>query len=270
MKKYSYSVFLAILFLSNITKAEEHLRLATTTSTDNTGLLSTLNPVFEKENNVKVDVIAVGTGKALRLAQNGDVDLVLVHAPEAEQVFMKSGYGMEREPVMHNDFVLLGPVDDPAGLKQTHSLQLAMQAIAHSKALFISRGDDSGTDKKEKALWRAASIAPRGKWYLVVGQGMGAVLNITDDKQAYTLSDRGTYLAYKDRITLAIVYEGDKELINPYHVILVNPGKYPNVKYELAKKYSEFIRSEEGQNIIGSFRVNGKQLFHPDVKPSGE
>ena len=259
------SLLLSALMISNAVTAQDRLRLATTTSTENSGLLSLLHPPFEERYNVTVDVIAVGTGKALRLAENGDVDLVMVHAPAAEQEFVKSGFGVERLPVMHNDFILAGPAADPAVVKAASSLADAMTRIAQSTTGFISRGDDSGTHKKEMALWEAARIKPEGAWYLSVGQGMGAVLKIADDKQAYTLTDRGTYLAFDGKIELAIAYEGAAELLNPYHVILVNPEKHPHTQTALAQKYADFIQGEEGQRIIREFRISGEQLFIPDV-----
>lgn len=265
MKNYFYGLFLTVLFVSGIAHAEEHLRLATTTSTDNSGLLAVLHPPFEQKYGVKVDVIAVGTGKALRLGENGDVDLVFVHAPAAEMKFVESGFGIDRQPVMHNDFVILGPESDPAKIKAAASVPAAFKAIATGGSQFISRGDDSGTHKKEKSLWKMTGIEPKGKWYLAAGQGMGAVLKIADDKLAYTLADRGTYLAYKNKIDLVIVFEGAEALFNPYHIILVNPEKYTHVKYDLAKRYSDFVRGEEGQKIIREFKVGGEQLFHPDV-----
>lgn len=243
----------------------QRLRLATTTSTENTGLLAALHPVFEEKHNVKVDTIAVGTGKALRLGSNGDVDVVMVHAPGAEKKFVAEGSGVERLPVMHNDFVILGPKSDPAQLKAATSMNDVLQRIADSKSGFVSRGDDSGTHKKEMSLWSAASIDPKGSWYQAAGQGMGAVLQMANNKAAYTLSDRGTYLAYKNKIDLVVVYEGAPPLLNPYSVILVNPKKHPHVKTELAQRYADFIRSEEGQSIIANFKVNGELLFHPDV-----
>lgn len=259
-------LWLAILpIYSGAVYGEEHLRLATTTSTDNSGLLKVLHPPFEKKYNIKVDVIAVGTGKALRLGENGDVDLVLVHAPGAEKSFVEAGYGLARLPVMHNDFVLLGPEGDVAHIKQATSIEAAFTRLAAGKAAFISRGDDSGTHKKEMSLWRQASIEPHGDWYLAVGQGMGAVLKIANDKFAYTLSDRGTYLAYRDKIELRIVYEGAKALYNPYHLILINPEKHPHTKLDLAQKYADFIRGEEGQRLIREYKVADEQLFYPDV-----
>lgn len=243
----------------------ERLRMATTTSTDNSGLLAVLNSLFEKEQGVKLDVISVGTGKAIRLGKNGDVDLILVHAPGAEKEFVDEGYGVEREPVMHNDFVIIGPENDPANLKSAKNINEAMSKLMKSKQTFISRGDDSGTHKKEKNLWQRTKKKPTGDWYLSVGQGMGVVLRIASDKEAYTLTDRGTYLAYKEKIKLKVMFENDEALFNPYHVIMVNPVKHPHTKIKLARKYSEFIRSEEGQTLIRDFKVNGERLFHTDV-----
>jgi tungstate transport system substrate-binding protein len=266
MKKRS--CFPLILFLLPVftgVHAGEFLRLATTTSTENSGLLSELNPPFEKETGIKIHVIAVGTGKALRLAEDGDVDMVLVHAPEAEKKFVDAGYGVERRPVMHNDFVLLGPVTDPAGVQEAHSITDAMLRVAHNQATFISRGDDSGTHKKEQNIWSMAGIEPDGKWYLSVGQGMGQVLQLAYEMQAYTLSDRGTFLAYQDKINLKIVFQNDDALFNPYHIILVNPGRHPHTKSESARLYADFITGEQGQAVIRNFRVNGKLLFYPDV-----
>ena len=263
-----YTLFKSILLLILVSQsvyAVERLRMATTTSTDNSGLIKLLNPPFEKKYQVKLDVIAVGTGKALRLAENGDVDLVLVHAPVAEIIFANAGYGIERQAVMHNDFVILGAKADPANLRQASNVINALQRINEAKMTFISRGDDSGTHKKEMALWALAGISPAGVHYLAVGQGMGAVLQIANDKLAYTLCDRGTYLAYSDKIELQVVFEKDPALFNPYHVILVNPEKHPHTKIERARQYSAFLRSEEGQGIIREFRINDQILFHPDV-----
>ncbi len=265
--KILISSFLLLSLFAQCVNATERLRMATTTSTDNSGLLNLLNPVFEKKYQVKLDVIAVGTGKALRLAENGDVDLVFVHAPGAELKFVNAGYGIEREAVMHNDFVILGAAADPAQLKKAVNLKQAMQGIQRSASTFVSRGDDSGTHKKEMTLWKMANISPGGSWYLSVGQGMGAVLLIANDKLAYTLADRGTYLAYTNKIDLQIAFENDPALNNPYHIILVNPLKHPHTKIDLARQYSAFIRSEQGQRIIRDFRINDQVLFHPDVMP---
>ena len=257
--------FIYVLSIASNTVAEEFLRLATTTSTENTGLLSVLHPPFEQKTGVRVHVIAVGTGKALRLAQDGDVDLVLVHAPDAEIEFIEAGFGVERQPVMHNDFILLGPPDDPAQLRQATSLADAMSRIQQSGHDFISRGDDSGTHKKELELWQLAAIRPEGQWYLSVGQGMGQVLQIANEKLAYTLSDHGTWLAFKNKIEIGIVFENAPELENPYHVILVNPKRHPHTKIDLAREYAKYITGEEGQKFIREFNKNGQPLFYPDV-----
>ena len=261
------ATFLLLLSPLSAAEAEERLRLATTTSTDNSGLLAVLHPPFEKMSGIKVDVIAVGTGKALKLGENGDVDLVMVHAPRAERKFVDSGYGIERLPVMHNDFVIVGPAADPAGIRDMKSLANVMSKISQSAAGFVSRGDDSGTHKKELSLWKASSINPTGEWYLSVGQGMGAVLQIANEKLAHTLSDRGTYLAYRGKLQLDILHAGASELLNPYHVILVNPERHPHVKRDLAKAYVDFIQGEKGQRLIANFKVGGEQLFYPDVIP---
>lgn len=261
-----YILFILFALYSNSVVADlERLKMATTTSTDNSGLLAVLNPPFEKKYKVKLDVISVGTGKAIRLGKNGDVDLIFVHAPAAEKKFVDQGYGVERQAVMHNDFVLVGPENDPVGLKNVNNIKQAMTLLADKKHIFISRGDDSGTHKKEKNLWGLAGGMPSGNWYLAVGQGMGIVLRIADDKEAYTLTDRGTYLAYKDKVRLKVLFENDAALFNPYHVIMVNPEKHSHAKIDLARKYSEFIRGEQGQSLIRNFKVNGELLFHPDV-----
>jgi len=262
-----FLILLILLFgVSTYSFADvERLRMATTTSTDNSGLLAVLNPPFENKYGVKLDVISVGSGKAIRLGQNGDVDLILVHAPGAENIFVDGGYGIEREAVMHNDFVIVGPPDDPAKLKIAKNINDAMAKLIQANHIFVSRGDDSGTHKKEKSLWKFAGGIPSGDRYLSVGQGMGIVLRIADDKEAYTLTDRGTYLAYKDKIKISVVFENDEALFNPYHVIMINPEKHPHTRIKLARKYSAFIRSEEGQDLIRNFKINGEILFHPDV-----
>ena len=253
------------MLLTGTISAADRLRLATTTSTDNTGLLNEINPIFEVKYNIRIDVIAVGTGKALRLGENGDVDVLMVHAPEAEKAFMANGFGSERLPVMHNDFVIIGPPHDPAGVKTVTNIADAMKNIADGSASFISRGDDSGTHRKELSLWQIAGLEPGGARYLSVGQGMGAVIKIADDKQAYTLSDRGTYLAFTGKIGLEILYSGDKALFNPYHVILLNDERHPHIKSDLARLYADFIRGAEGQKIIADFKIGDQQLFYPDV-----
>lgn len=254
-----------LMLLSSMAMAVEHLKLSTTTSTDNSGLLAVLNPAFEAKFNAKVDVIAVGTGKALKIGSNGDVDVVFVHAPAAELKYVQSGDFIDRSAVMHNDFVIVGPESDPANIATASNAAGAFIRIANAKAGFISRGDDSGTHKKEKALWDNAGLTPDGKWYVAAGQGMGAVLKIADEKQAYALADRGTQIAYAEKMNLKVLFEGDEVMFNPYHVMAVNPAKHDHVKYDLAKKYIDFVTSETGQTIIKDFRLNGQQLFHPDA-----
>ncbi len=260
------------------------VRLATTTSTDNSGLLSVLLPPFEKKFGVKVDVIAVGTGAALKLGENGDADLLLVHAPAREEAFIAAGFGVNRRPVMYNDFIIIGPKDDPAGVGGEQDAGEALKKIAGKKSPFISRGDDSGTHIKEQSLWKGTSlplkeiekmivkkgkerevqfVAPVGEWYISIGQGMGAALMMADEKRAYTLTDRGTYLAYRDKIDLSVLSEGDSRLHNPYGTIAVNPERYPEVNYFGAMELIAWLTSPEGQKIIGDFRKGGELLFHP-------
>ena len=256
---------LSLLLLSFNTYSADILRLSTTTSTENSGLLSVLNPIFEQQNGVKLHVIAAGTGKALRLAENGDVDVLFVHAPKAELAFVNKGFGIDRAAVMHNDFVLLGPQQNPAQIKPNFTIEKSLNFISRTKSNFISRGDDSGTHKKEMALWTSAKLMPQGNWYHAVGQSMGAVLTIANEKQAYTLTDRGTYIAFQDKIDLIIQNQGDKALFNPYHIMAVNPEKHPHVRYDLAKKYINFVTSPEGQAIIQQYKKHGQQLFYPDA-----
>ncbi len=253
------------LALAGPVAAQERLRLSTTTSTDNSGLLGVLLPPFEKANGVRVDVIAVGTGKALRLGESGDVDVVLVHDPGLEEKFVAAGFGVDRRAVMHNDFVVVGPGADPAGLQGARSAAEAFRRLAAGKAPFVSRGDESGTHQKEKALWKAAGLKPAGAWYLEAGQGMGEVLQMADQKRGYALSDRGTFIAYERKVDLAILFQGDPGLFNPYSVIAVNPARHPHVKRELARKFMDYLTGPEGQKVIAGFTLEGKQLFFPDV-----
>lgn len=243
------------------------LILATTTSTQDSGLLDVLIPQFEKEHDYKVKTIAVGSGEALRLAGEGEADVVLAHSPKAEEDFMAAGNGESRLVVMHNDFVIVGPAGDPAGIKGATNAADAFKKIAASEALFLSRGDQSGTNTKELALWTSAGIQPGGTWYQETGSGMGATLNVASDKQGYTLSDRGTYLAQKKNLALDLLVEGDKALFNQYHVIVVDPKKHSNVNAQGARAFASWITSSEVQNTIGEFGVKdyGQQLFIPDA-----
>ena len=247
--------------------AQDRLRMSTTTSTESSGLLSVLLPPFEKANNVKVDVISVGTGKALKLGENGDVDVVFVHARPLEDKFVADGYGVDRKDVMYNDYVLVGPKDDPSGVKGAKSAVEAFERISVAgKADFISRADESGTHQMEKALWKALGIKPQGKWYIEAGQGMGAVLQMANEKKAYALADRGTFIAHENKIDVVILFEGDKAMFNPYGIIAVNPQKHSSAQYNLAKKFIDYVTGPEGQKVIANFKLNGKQLFFPDAK----
>ena len=245
----------------------DELILATTTSTQDSGLLDVLVPQFEKEHDYKVKTIAVGSGEALRLAGEGEADVVLAHSPKAEEDFMAAGNGESRLVVMHNDFIIVGPVDDPAGIKGATNAGDAFKKIATAEALFLSRGDQSGTNTKELSLWTSAGIQPSGTWYQETGQGMGATLNVASDKQGYTLSDRGTYLAQKANLDLELLVEGDKALFNQYHVIVVDPKKHSNVNAEGARAFASFITSPTVQATIAQFGVKeyGQALFIPDA-----
>lgn len=259
-------LLLLIIFI-NLCFASERIRVATTTSTDSSGLLEIILPPFEKMCGVKVDVIAVGTGKAIKLGESGNVDVILVHAPQAEEKFIAEGYGVNRRKVMHNDFILLGPASDPAAIKGEKSAAKAIMSIAKTNSMFVSRGDDSGTHKKEKSIWEKTGIIPQGKWYLEVGQGMGTVLQIADEKMAYTISDRGTYLAYRSKINLVIISEGDPILYNPYGVIAVNPARHPHVSYINAMAFIGWLTSPQCQQMIAQFKKGGEVLFYPDAVP---
>jgi tungstate transport system substrate-binding protein len=292
MKKLSF-IYIIFLVISGVVcvqaAAADRLRLATTTSTDNSGLLSVLIPPFEEKFDMKVDIIAVGTGAALKLGENGDADLLLVHAPAREEAFIAAGYGVNRRSVMYNDFIIIGPKDDPANIRGEGDAAKALAEIDRKGLVFISRGDDSGTHIKEQSLWKESGVplkevkkminkkgkdrevqyvAPEGSWYLSIGQGMGAVLMMADEKKAYTLTDRGTYLAYKDKLDLDVISQGDKRLYNPYGIIAVNPARFKKINYLGAMELIAWMTSVEGQKIIGEFRIAGEALFHPTaVRP---
>ena len=256
------TVVISLLILTSTGYAAEHLRLATTTSTENSGLLAVLLPPFEAANECQVDVIAVGTGKAIKLGETGDVDVIMVHARSKEDKFVDAGYGVDRRDVMHNDFVILGPEADPAGIKGGQDATEALSKIATSKSTFVSRGDDSGTHSREKQLWTKAGVAPEGDWYLEAGRGMGEVIVMAGERQGYTLSDRGTYIAYAEKTPLQVVVEGDRGLFNPYGVIMVNPARHSHVKVDLSKKFLDYLTSDQAKLLITSFRKSGKQLFY--------
>lgn len=265
MKRFLLVVCLMLLTMQSAL-AEKMLRLATTTSTYNSGLLDFLLPHFEEETDISVQVISVGTGAALRLGQDGDVDLVMTHAPAAEATFVEAGHGIEPRGLMYNDFVLVGPVADPADLQSAESALDAFKRIAESGAVFVSRGDDSGTHMKELAFWESAGQELSFDGYRSVGQGMGRVLSLADEMEGYALTDRGTWLAMKNRLDLALVYEGDARLFNPYQVILVNPERHPHVEVDLARAFADWLVSEQGQHLIDSFQIEGEQLFFASAK----
>lgn len=247
--------------------ANPNLILATTTSTQDSGLLDVLIPLFEAESGYTIQIVAVGSGQAMTMGQEGNADVLLVHAPAAEVTFMEGGYGQDRALVMHNDFVIVGPATDPAGIQGLAVVE-ALKAISAGSAEFISRGDDSGTHKAELALWKKAAFEPNSQaWYLESGQGMGATLTIASEKGAYTLTDRATYLANQGNLQLEVLVEGDHALLNVYHVITVNPEKWAAVNYDGALAFLSFMIAPATQEIIGKFGVDkyGQPLFHPDA-----
>lgn len=272
MKRFTtlaLSLLLVLFLLAPLAQANppeaDRLILATTTSTMDSGLLDFLVPIFEKENGCKVQVISVGTGAAIRYGKDGNADIVVVHDPVAEAQVVKQGFFVERKYLMYNDFVIVGPADDPAGIQGLSTAAEALKKIESAQATFVSRSDQSGTHKKEQRLWAAAGIKPKGAWYLEAGAGMEAILRIANEKQAYCLTDRGTYLVHQKEYELTIVTEGDKEMFNPYHVMLAAPAKYPFVNNSLARKFSDFLTSERGQKMIAEYGVDkyGQPLFYP-------
>ena len=245
---------------------EPFIIVASTTSTKNSGLFDYLLPRFEAKTGIDVRVVAFGTGAALRLARMGDADVLLVHHTPSEEAFVAAGYGLQRHDLMYNDFLLVGPLSDPTGIKDTSDVVAALRHIAAGRANFLSRGDDSGTHKRERALWREAAIAvgeASGTWYREAGAGMGATLNMAAALGAYTLSDRGTWLSFKNRRDLIELSAGDRRLVNQYGVILVNPERHPHTKAKAGARFIAWLLSSEGQQAIGSFRINGEVLFHP-------
>lgn len=242
--------------------------LATTTSTQDSGLLDVLVPMFEEKYGYMVKTIAVGTGKALEMGETGEADVLLVHAPDSEKPLVESGVAINYQLVMHNDFVVVGPSDDPAGIKGSATAAEAYKKVADSEALFVSRGDDSGTHKKELGIWKTAGIEPSGQWYQETGQGMGSTLTVASEKNGYSLTDRATYLALKDELALEILVEGEENLLNIYHVMQVNPDKFEKINGEAGQAFVEFMISPEAQQTIGEFGVEefGEPLFFPDAE----
>ena len=256
------------VFAAKAAPKQKNIILATTTSTQDSGLLDTLIPIFEKETGYFVKTIAVGSGQAMAMGQKGEADVMLVHSPDAEKKFIDEGYGVNRRLVMHNDFIIVGPAEDPAKIKGVKSSSAALKLIAEANALFLSRGDNSGTHAKEKTLWKKAEITPGGqKWYQETGLGMGQTLNVAAEKKGYTLADRGTYLSMKKNLGLDILTEGDAALLNIYHVIEVNSAKWPKANAQGAKAFADFMVSKKTQDMIKTFGVAkfGSPLFFPDA-----
>jgi len=299
MKKGCFLIFgavvLCIMIVGSVSVAEEKvIKMSTTTSTENSGLLDILLPVFKKDTGISVKVLAKGTGASIRDGMDGNVDVIFVHAKAREENFVAEGYGTKRYPVMHNDFVILGPAFDPAGIKGTKDAAKALRKIVEAKSKFVSRGDDSGTHTKEQELWQAAGLSLKtetkeivkkgkkrnvsfkspggiGEWYFSIGQGMGKTLIFAEEKQGYTLADRGTFLNYKlgrkEGFDLDILCAGDPALFNPYGVIPVNPKKYPHVKYEMADTFARWLISGKAQALIANYKIQGQQAFFPDAVP---
>jgi tungstate transport system substrate-binding protein len=266
------SLLATLLLLAGVAAAQDKvLLMATTTSTEDTGLLNVLAPEFKKASGIELRWTATGTGKALKLGENCDVDVLMVHAPDAEKKFVADGFGLDRREIMYNDFVIVGPAADPAGVKG-RSVKQALEAVAAKKAGFVSRGDKSGTHMMEIDLWKAAGLAVPEKesWYAQAGQGMMATITIAAEKNGYTLADRGTYIKYENNMggnpPLKILVEGDQTLLNQYAVIAVNPAKCPKAKLDLAQTFSAWIAGAEGQKVIRDFKVMGKPLFTPNAK----
>ena len=258
----------ALLFAVPGAQASEFITVASTTSTQNAGLFDRLLPLFEAETGIEVRVVAVGTGQALRLARNGDADLLLVHDKPSEEAFVAEGHGSARFDLMYNDFVVVGPASDPAGIAGTDDAAAALTRIAAVAAPFVSRGDDSGTHRRERALWAAAGVDPSGAsgtWYREAGQGMGATLNTATMMEAYTLADRGTWLSMRGRLDLRIVVEGDARLRNRYGITLVSPERHPHVKAALARRFADWLLSPTGQAAIDGFTIDGERLFIPNA-----
>lgn len=261
-------LFCLLLHGADAKTAEKTIILATTTSTQDSGLLDVLLPVFEKKTGYAVKTIAVGSGQAMAMGERGEADVLLVHSPDAEKKFMDKGFGSSRMIVMHNDFIIVGPAADPAKIKGVKSAAEAFKKIAETQSLFMSRGDNSGTHAKEKAVWKASSVVSAGqKWFQETGLGMGQTLGVAAEKKGYTLTDRGTYVSLNNKLGLEILCEGDKALVNVYHVIVVNPAKWPKVNAAGAMAFADFMVSKETQIVIKEFGVDrfGQPLFFPDA-----
>ena len=259
-------LLLALPWLGAAQAAERYITVASTTSTQNSGLFDHILPIFTEKTGIDVRVVAVGTGAAIRLARSGDADVLLVHHQISEEEFVAEGFGVERHPLMYNDFVIVGPAADPAGIKGGHDAVAALKSLAGQRATFLSRGDDSGTNKRELELWRHTGVDPKGHsgtWYRETGAGMGATLNTASAIDGYTLTDRGTWLAFQNKRNLTLLVEGDPGLRNDYGVILVSPARFPHVKSELGQAFIDWLTSDEGRAAIVGHKVGGEQLFFP-------
>lgn len=262
-------VLAAAFSLAPAAAQEKFITVASTTSTQNSGLFDSILPVFQKKTGIQVRVVAVGTGQAIKLGQNGDADVLFVHHRPSEDKFIAEGYGVKRYGVMYNDFVVVGPKSDPAKVMGTKDVVAAFKKIAAAKAPFASRADDSGTHKMELSLWKEGAVdvkASSGTWYRETGSGMGATLNTAAGMNAYSLADRGTWLSFKNRADLVVVVEGDSKLFNPYGIMLVSPKKFPHVKADLGQSFIDWIVSKDGQQAIADYKINGESLFTPDAK----
>ena len=262
----------SLAFAGSARAQDKSIVVASTTSTQDSGLFGHILPMFKAKTGIDVKVVAQGTGQALDTGRRGDADVVFVHAKPAEEKFLSEGFGVKRYPVMYNDFILIGPKSDPAGIKGSKDIVAALGAIKAKGADFISRGDKSGTHQAELNLWKVAGVdiaRDKGPWYKEIGQGMGAALNTASASNAYVLADRGTWLSFKNRGDLVIAVEGDKRMFNQYGVMLVNPQKHPSVKKDLGQQFIDWLVSSEGQKAIADYKINGEQLFYPNANDSG-
>lgn len=258
----------ALLAAPGVQADDRYITVASTTSTEASGLFGHILPKFEDRTGIDVRVVAVGTGQAIEIARRGDADVLFVHHKPSEREFVANGHGVKRYPVMYNDFILVGPAADPAGIGGMQDASKALAAIAEAGAAFASRGDDSGTHKKELGLWDKAGVEPDGSWYREMGAGMGKTLNTAAAMDAYALADRGTWISFDNRQDLELLVEGDPDLFNPYGVMLVSPEQHPHVKAEMGQRFIDWLVSDAGQEAIASYRLRGKQLFHPNADGS--
>jgi tungstate transport system substrate-binding protein len=271
-RRFWLAALVAIAFIGTASAQEKSIVVSSTTSTQDSGLFGHILPLFKQKTGIDVKVVSQGTGQALDTGRRGDADVVFVHARAQEEKFVAEGFGVKRHPVMYNDFILVGPKDDPAGIKGSKDIVAALKSIKAKGAPFISRGDRSGTHAAELNLWKVADIdiaKDKGPWYKEIGQGMGAALNTASASNAYVLADRGTWLSFKNRGDLVVAVEGDKRLFNQYGVILVSPQKHASVKKELGQQFIDWLISPEGQRAIAGYKINGEQLFYPNADDAG-